>query len=228
MKKGLPVLDVQTLALAEQHRALEAYLQGLLSEVALESPAELQTPAPSPELRVVGPPAAEQDPSATVLADAQTGVAEPPVWGRTAFPCLMFEVGKLCLAAPLEKLNGVQSWSDDITPMVGQPDWFLGLLRLRGRNIQVVDTGPLIAPRSRQASLLDQAPSATRSIILFDEGCWGLACDRVASVVTLEPSQVRWRPGGAKRPWFAGMLIEQMAALVDVEAFAAMLERGGT
>ncbi|MDQ7072813.1 MAG: chemotaxis protein CheW [Gammaproteobacteria bacterium] len=54
-------------------------------------------------------------------------------------------------------------------------------------------------------------------IISIDDGKWGLACNKVESVVTLTPEEVKWRQHSGKRPWLAGTVLKQMCSILNIE-----------
>jgi purine-binding chemotaxis protein CheW len=109
--------------------------------------------------------------------------------------------------------------------MPGHSDAFLGLLRHLDRNVQVMDTACVILPQAQHAEL---APPAERiaNILLMGEGRWGLACDGIGEVVTLQHADVRWRTASGKRQWLAGTVSERLCALLDVDNLALMLREG--
>jgi purine-binding chemotaxis protein CheW len=121
----------------------------------------------------------------------------------------------------------------------------LGILRHLEQNVRVIDTAALVMPEIKKstAGTTDHATGEdTRRIVLIDDGRWGLVCDGVSEVITLDPAKIRWRQGDAsregggratsgtkaegKRPWMAGMVTEQLCALLDVERLAVMLSAG--
>lgn len=152
--------------------------------------------------------------------------AGPPDWADEPFPCLLFRASGLTLAVPLVHLNGVLPWSDEITPMPGHRPWFLGLVQHQQSSVKVIDTAAVVVPSDRPQSVSKDSERQLGNIVLIDDGSWGLACDAVEEMITLEPGGVRWRSAAGKRPWLAGTVIERMCALLDVSAFAEMLTTG--
>lgn len=148
-----------------------------------------------------------------------------PVWAEQEFQCLMFHVVGISLAVPLIKLNGVIPWNEDLTPMPGHSDAFMGLLQHLGKNVKVMDTAHVILP-SEQMRQLEPSDDRIKKIILMDEGRWGLACDDVGEVITLKQSDVRWRTAAGKRPWLAGTISERLCALLDTDVLSAQLSAG--
>ena len=149
------------------------------------------------------------------------------------FQTLIFEVGKLPLSVPLLKLGGIVKVSDeDITPLVGTPDWFMGLVPNDRGNLMVVDTqkflmperGDAPAPNKNQGqSGNDVKPSGYEYLILLDDSNWALACNTVGDAKNLTQDDIRWSEKSSKRPWFAGMVVEFMSALIEVDELINML-----
>jgi purine-binding chemotaxis protein CheW len=149
-----------------------------------------------------------------------------PDWAEPDFQALLFQVARLNLAVPLVKLHSVVPWEDAaVSAMPNQPPWCHGVFRYRDRNVTVIDTGRLVLPDDRREELEAQEAEPEKILIVGD-GRWGLACRTVGEVVRLTPDEVKWRSGGGKRPWLAGTVLGRLCALMDTEAFAAMLERG--
>ena len=55
---------------------------------------------------------------------------------------------------------------------------------------------------------------------------WALACDSIGEVIDLETKDVKWRGANGKRAWLAGTVIEQMCALLDIDALTDELVNG--
>ena len=153
-----------------------------------------------------------------VEAKAEPAVASQlPDWAELEFQCLLFHVTGITLAVPLIKLNGVIPWNDDITPMPGHSPAFLGILRHLNKNVQVMDAAEVILPDSQRKQILPVA-ERVKKIILMDEGKWGLACDDIGEVITLQKADVRWRTADGRRAWLAGTVSERLCALLDTDS----------
>lgn len=235
--------------LQDQQVALTSYLAALLQDVpdyveeSEPAPAPVaapiaEAPPPAPEVMVpaeapviMEPPApapqAEAGPQPVAAAPVEPQAAPgTPEWARSQFQCLVFNVAGLALAVPLTKLSGVVPWPEDITPMPNRSALFLGLTRHQGRNVKVVDTALMVLPDNRQPASLAPAEERLQHLILLDEGRWGLACDSIGEVLTLEPEDVRWRGSQGKRPWLAGTVLKHLCALLDADAFVELLLHG--
>lgn len=142
-------------------------------------------------------------------------------WSKESFQTLLFDVAGLKLALPLVKLGGIHRIDQDITPLFGKPDWFLGLTPGLEGNINVIDTARWVMPD--RYNELSEKETDYKFIILLGDSNWGLACNDVQNAIHLEPDNVRWRVASGKRPWLAGVLIEEMCALLDVETLVYLL-----
>lgn len=161
---------------------------------------------------------------ATVPAAVQVAprVAEQIQRIAAPFQALFFNIGGLNLAVPLEKLDGILNWTK-VTRLPHLPPWHLGMIKHQGVTVNIVDTRMLVIPPNRLVG--GDGASEYRYVILINDRKWGLSCRSVDKVVTLAPEQVKWNKSttGA-RPWLAGTVIEQMCALLDIDAFIALLD----
>lgn len=186
-----------------------------------EARVETQAPVSLPSLIEAPEQSIPQD-KALVPTSTETA-PERPAWAGEQFQVVLFDVGGLTLALPLAELTGIQPWSDDISPMPGHSPWFLGLIQVRDHHTKVVDPYPLVVPQNRR---VEAHTPANGRIVLIDDNRWGLACNSVSKVLTLSPEDVQWRSSRTKRPWLLGTVIKHMCAVLDVQAFAKMLETG--
>jgi purine-binding chemotaxis protein CheW len=142
-----------------------------------------------------------------------------------SFQTLIFDVGKLPLAVPLVKLGGIHAYSEeDITPIFGTPDWFKGLIPSEQGNIMLVDTAKYIMPEKYE-SIKDQLNY--KYAILLDDTRWALACTHVREAKTLTLDDIRWAQKGSRKEWFAGMVVQFMCALLEVDSLINGLYRAG-
>ncbi len=214
--------------LVDQQFALDTYLDSLLAEAT-------ETKVEAKEAVVVDlHPAAVEVQEEQKTQEIQATVSEAPVntetgvpeWAEGRFQCLIFSVSGLKLAVPLVRLNGILTWSEDISPMPGHSDHFLGLLNNHGDNVRIIDPAMLVMPDDRiPPPVGEEGRPMPNSIILIDDKKWGLACDFVSETIELEPEEIKWRSARGKRLWLAGTVIEHMCALIDVDEFARILER---
>jgi chemotaxis signal transduction protein len=136
------------------------------------------------------------------------------------FQTLLFNVGKMPLAVPLLKLGGIVHMDEDmdITPLVGTPDWFLGLIPNDRGNLMVVDTRQFLMPEQKK-----DTEQNYEYLIVLDNSNWALACHSVGDAKNLTLNDIRWSEKSSKRPWFGGMVVEYMSALIEVDELINML-----
>lgn len=138
-----------------------------------------------------------------------------PDWSMHEFPALFFKIEKLTLAAPLTDLLRTIKIETAPTRIPGQPSWFLGLLDWHEHRIGVLDTGQLIFGKTK-GQQRDKEQNPFKSILITQDGKWGLACDEILSIGKLEPEKVRWRTNRQKRPWLIGTAIDELTAIIDI------------
>ncbi len=210
--------DSKPAGLASQKKALTQYLDSLLMEIPEEVPSVVSE-ACVDEMEKVG--------VVLEVVEVQDVVESPdqiPEWGRQPFKALFFNVGEMTLAVPLEKLSGILTECDDIKVMPGNSERYLGVLVHRGKTIRVIDFETLVAELSGEPGVRssDEALPPKR-IVLIEGDEIGIACRNVTDIEEIEPNDVRWRVGSTKRPWYRGIVVEKMCALLDVDALLSLL-----
>ena len=182
--------------------------------VVAEAVAAPAAPEPVVEVLVAPPPASEP---LEVPAQAHPG------WGDEPFECLLFDVAGLTLAVPLVCLGSIYPLAgQELTPLFGQPSWFLGILPSQAGNLKVLDTARWVMPDRYR----DDFREGLQYVISVQGYEWGLAVHQVSRSIRLDPSEVKWRTPRHQRPWLAGTVIEHMCALVDVTALAELIASG--
>ncbi len=160
---------------------------------------------------------AVEPPTAAFVLDEQ------PSWAEEPFECLLFDVAGLTLAVPLVCLGTIYPLQgQELTPLFGQPDWFLGILPSQSGNLKVLDTARWVMP-DRYREDFRQGLQYVISVQGYE---WGLAVHQVSRSIRLDPSEVKWRTQRTQRPWLAGTVIEHMCALLDVSALAELIASG--
>lgn len=209
--------------------ALQNYLDGLLQEAQIEEALPEPRPVLLKESNVHVLPTLTQPVRQLRAVPAvpevpQKPKSERPEWSDEAFECLLFTVSGLTLAVPLHCLGSIYPLDQaKITPIFAQPEWFVGLMPTPVGNLKVLDTARWIMPERYQPDLRERF----RFVISIDGHDWGLAVDEVRESVLLQPESVKWREQRQSRPWLAGTVIEQMCALLDVEALARLVGEQG-
>ncbi len=146
-----------------------------------------------------------------------------PAWAAEPFECLLFDVAGLTLAVPLVCLGSIYNLAgQELTPLFGQPDWFLGILTCQAGNLKVLDTARWVMP-DRYREDFRQGLQYVISVQGYE---WGVAVHQVSRSLRLDPSEIKWRSQRGQRPWLAGTVIEHMCALLDVAALAELIASG--
>ncbi|CAG8865071.1 CheW domain-containing protein [Pseudomonas fluorescens] len=193
-----------------------------LSAPVIEKPVALETPVIE-EPQVLVPPVVEVHlpPNNTpppVEADGR------PSWAAEPFECLLFDVAGLTLAVPLVCLGSIYSLAGhELTPLFGQPEWFLGILPSQAGNLKVLDTARWVMPDRYR----DDFKQGLQYVISVQGYEWGLAVHQVSRSLRLDPNEIKWRSHRGQRPWLAGTVIEHMCALLDVASLAELIASGG-
>ena len=204
-------------ALTAPQQAVSNYLSALLSEDGETSPAAKRPSGKRPVLKSAAV-TCRQPPYAGSKVQKQRLEASPaaPVWSQGAFQVLLFKVDGVTLAAPLSTLENIIRWDGKANSLPGQPGWQIGVIRQRGKFINLIDSVRLIMPE-RQQNL--SAPSRRGGhVLIIGDGHWGLCCDRLQRPQTLRQADVRWRTAAKDRPWIAGTLVEKLCVLLNIEA----------
>jgi len=183
----------------------------------------VETPEPVPVVVAENPvsEAAQVVPDALVLpAQVQQG---RPEWAEGPFECLLFDVAGLTLAVPLVCLGSIYPLQgQELTPLFGQPDWFLGILPCQAGNLKVLDTARWVMPDRYR----DDFREGLQYVISVEGYEWGLAVHQVSRSIRLDPNEVKWRSQRTQRPWLAGTVIEHMCALLDIASLAELIASG--
>lgn len=233
--------EFQAAVLEEQQRDVQRVVP--LRNVAPPEPELIRVPEPEPvivepeallELQPELPPepvSVPVEPIANFKLQVQMPGGPPvhkggqPEWGEEPFECLLFDVAGLTLAVPLVSLGSIYPLAgQDLTPLFGQPAWFLGILPCQAGNLKVLDTARwVMADRYR-----DDFREGLQYVISVQGYEWGLAVHQVSRSIRLDPKEIKWRSQRTQRPWLAGTVIDHMCALVDVAALAELIASGAT
>jgi purine-binding chemotaxis protein CheW len=138
------------------------------------------------------------------------------------FQVLYFDVNGVTFAVPLDELGGIHKLGE-LSHLIGRPGWYLGLQSSRENQLDVVDTARWVMPDKLTD---DEHREHYEFIVMLGESNWGLASTELKGTETLSPEAVRWREKAGKRPWLAGMVKEQMCALVHTDELITMLNAG--
>ncbi|MBI6577108.1 CheW domain-containing protein [Pseudomonas viridiflava] len=195
-----PVLEVEPVIVTEAVVEVEVPVVELVEPVA-----ELSTMVP------------QRTPTPPPTSDGR------PAWAAEPFECLLFDVAGLTLAVPLVCLGSIYPLAgQELTPLFGQPDWFLGILPSQAGNLKVLDTARWIMPDRYR----DDFRQGLQYVISVQGYEWGLAVHQVSRSLRLDPNEIKWRTQRGQRPWLAGTVIEHMCALLDVAELAELIASG--
>lgn len=142
-----------------------------------------------------------------------------PQWAQSRFDVLLFKVSGLTLAVPLISLGQIQPITDELTPLFGQADWFMGIQPTPQGKIRTVNTAKFVMPERYDENFVKNA----KYVVSINGVPWGLAVDSVNQPISLKPDDVKWRGDRSKRPWLAGTVKEHMCALLDIPMIGQML-----
>ncbi|WP_213941462.1 CheW domain-containing protein [Pseudomonas sp. dw_612] len=191
----------------------------------IEAPAPILAPVSTiaPLLQALVPPVVEVHlPPSNTPPPVETDGR--PAWAAEPFECLLFDVAGLTLAVPLVCLGSIYSLTGhELTPLFGQPEWFLGILPSQAGNLKVLDTARWVMPDRYR----DDFRQGLQYVISVQGYEWGLAVHQVSRSLRLDPNEIKWRTHRGQRPWLAGTVIEHMCALLDVSALAELIASGG-
>lgn len=211
-----PVANVLPTVLPPVQPVVSVVDDQVLAEAAIPVLTEAQAIEPvAPLVEVHLPAPAAPVPPAT--ADGR------PAWAAEPFECLLFDVAGLTLAVPLVCLGSIYSLAgQELTPLFGQPDWFLGILSCQVGNLKVLDTARWVMPDRYR----DDFRQGLQYVISVQGYEWGLAVHQVSRSLRLDPAEIKWRSQRGQRPWLAGTVIEHMCALLDVAELAELIASG--
>ncbi len=191
--------------------------------VAVPVTAPVAVPAVAEPVQTLVEPVAELNKPLGLIVPPPPAGSQRPEWAAEPFECLLFDVAGLTLAVPLVCLGAIYPLDgQELTPLFGQPDWFLGILPCQAGNLKVLDTARWIMPERYR----EDFRQGLQYVISVQGYEWGLAVHQVSRSLRLDPNEIKWRAQRGHRPWLAGTVIEHMCALVDVAELAELIASG--
>jgi purine-binding chemotaxis protein CheW len=221
-----PLLMPEPEPVVEPEAALDEFQLAVLEEQARDAlieavPVVLPT-TPEGVAPVVVEPIVQVHLPPSITPPPVTGDGRPS-WAAEPFECLLFDVAGLTLAVPLVCLGSIYSLEgQELTPLFGQPEWFLGILPSQAGNLKVLDTARWVMPDRYR----DDFQQGLQYVISVQGYEWGLAVHQVSRSLRLDPNEIKWRSHRGQRPWLAGTVIEHMCALLDVAELAELIASG--
>jgi purine-binding chemotaxis protein CheW len=208
----------------EPDRALKSYLDTLLLE--LEEPpvetvevkeppaiADIKIEARTEEVLVTEPKLQE---STQTQEQQSSGI---PNWVENEFQVLLFKVNGITMGIPLNALKGILNYKGEAIQLPGQPVWSLGIVLNRGEKVVVIDTARLLMPERLNGD--EQINS--QHLLLIGEGDRALAVDSICNTLNIEKDGVRWGRGLHNKPWYAGIIIQELSVLLNVDGVFELL-----
>ena len=139
------------------------------------------------------------------------------------FQALLCEVAGLTLAIPLVELGGIHRLSK-ITNIVGKPCWFLGVLIKGSETFNCIDIAPWLAPQKYTPQLAQS--NDYKFAVQLGKTPYVICCNSIDTTIELSKGDVKWRKQNSKQPWLAGLVKQQMCALIDGAKMVQLVSRG--
>lgn len=140
----------------------------------------------------------------------------------SSFQTLIFEISGVKMAVPLVDLGGIHPFVP-LQHIIGKPDWYAGFVQLKGKSVNCIDGAKWLLTDKRLSN--ENAPEY-KFIIMLNDTNWGIACHNLVDTVLMFTTEVKWRDIDIKRPWMAGLVKEQMCAMLDTYQLTDMLDAG--
>ena len=138
----------------------------------------------------------------------------------SSFQTLIFEISGVKMAVPLVDLGGIHPFVP-LQHIIGKPDWYAGFVQLKGKSINCIDGAKWLLTDKR---LSNENTPEYQFIIMLNDTNWGIACHNLVDTVLMFATEVKWRDIDIKRPWMAGLVKEQMCAMLDTYQLTDMLD----
>lgn len=159
LESDTPAPAAQPVAEPDLSEVRREQLQKLLQSARLQVEQVAETPPePAPEAEVVAQEEAteilETEAVRTVLDEQLEWLDNGrPRWAQESFEVLLFKVSGLTLAVPLISLGQIQPLTEELTPLFGQADWFMGLQPTPTGKVRTVNTAKFVMPERYDPSL---------------------------------------------------------------------------
>jgi len=133
---------------------------------------------------------------------------------------LMFKVGDNLLSIPLIKMSSVIDWTDTLTLtcLPNEPDWLHGILQHREHNVRIVDSSKVLQIRNQNK----ETPS---HILILEGESWGLTCDAIENVISLEYDDIQWNQH-VGNSMTLGTIKDSLASLLSPGGIVQSLQSG--
>lgn len=146
----------------------------------------------------------------------------------SSFQTLIFEISGVRMAVPLVELGGIHPFVP-LQHIIGKPDWYAGFVQLKGKAVNCIDGAKWLLTDKRPSKELEHSSHSDldyQFIIMLNDTNWGIACHNLVDTVLMFKEEIKWRDTDIKRPWMAGLVKEQMCAMLDTYQLTDMLDAG--
>ncbi|MES9834149.1 MAG: chemotaxis protein CheW [Candidatus Thiodiazotropha sp. DIVDIV] len=208
----------------EPDNALKSYLDTLLLELDTlpDESVEVKEPPTVADIEVeeqtVDIQVSEPEVTETVQTQPQQ-VSGLPDWVENEFQVLLFKVNGITMGIPLNALKGILNYNGEASQLPGQPGWSLGVVLNREEKVVVIDSARLFMPER----LTEDERIKPQQLLIIGAGDRALAVDSICNTLNIEKDGVRWRSGVPSNPWYAGIIIQELSVLLDVDGVLGLL-----
>jgi purine-binding chemotaxis protein CheW len=209
-----PQATVPKSSIAEPESALKSYLDTLLLEIddTPTAPSRVKVKERLSDADIITSEESESTLETATLIHTPDRVEE-------TLQVLLFQVNGIKLGIPLASLVGILAFSGEASQLPGQPAWSLGVIVNRDEKVVVINSAKLLMPER-----LDENTSiAPRHLLLIGDGQKALAVDRICNTLLLDKQAIQWRSGSGVRPWYAGIIKQELSVLLDIDGVLRML-----
>ncbi|MDX1810881.1 MAG: chemotaxis protein CheW [Gammaproteobacteria bacterium] len=158
-------------------------------------------------------------PARQKTAIAQQAAERIPKWAESGFSALNFRSAGLQLYIPVSFVRGIKNITGQQFTPGDNGDCVKGIVAMKDKSITVIDTEKLVMT-GKGRTIDYQHPDANSYLILIGDGSFGLICDTIGQVKQMAVEDVHWRVNSSRRKWLAGMLQNEVAALIDPRRLA--------
>lgn len=182
-----------------------------VAEAASEAPTECEETTLQQDVEESERPEALADEAAESTAEELAEDSNGDPCSRYRFPvqCLMFGVADHSLCIPLLDMGSVAPLDPAaLIRIADSPDWLVGILKHRERNLRIVDSAVLLGIER------NRPPEDGLHFLVFADEDFAITCERLGEVIYLQDEQVRWVPVSSQG-LSMGTVRESLATLLD-------------
>jgi purine-binding chemotaxis protein CheW len=204
----------------EPDHALKSYLDTLLLEIETvpNETVAVKEPPPVADTKVEEAQISEPKLEPKTQTEQQQESALPD-WVESEFQVLLFKVNGITMGMPLNAMKGILNYNGEASQLPGQPAWSLGVIVNRDEKVVIIDSARFLMPER----VTVDTQTEPKQLLLIGEGDRALAVDTICNTLNVVKDDVRWRNGIHNKPWYAGILIDELSVLLDVDGVLQML-----